>query len=71
MKTIKLHFRSLLSAHNGESSNPYLRSSPNWLAWEAIERTRKQGRTVLDVWCGRGFSVNVRTEDRVESVSIL
>lgn len=67
----KLHFRSLLSAHKGEKINPYIRSSANWCAWEAIEKVRRQGREVVDAWMGRGCSVNVRTPDSVSSIAVL
>ena len=72
MKTsTKLHFRSLLSAYNGEEKNPYLWSSANWCAWEAIAKARRQGQTVIDAWCGRGCTVNIRTPDSVIAVTVL
>jgi hypothetical protein len=67
----KLHMRSLLSAYNGEAENPYLWSSPNWMAWEAIHRAHLRGLTVIDAWCGRGCAVNIRTPDSVTSVNVL
>ena len=77
MKTTmrKLHFNSLLHVHKGEPKNPFLWSSASWLAWEAIDRAKKQGQTVVDAWCGRGCAVNIWTSDSdsdsVTAVSVL
>lgn len=67
----RLHLGSLRDQHRGEKANPHRWSSPAWLAWEAIDRYRRQGVEVIDAWLSRGTSVNVRTRAAVTVIKVL
>lgn len=56
-----LNKKSLLHAYQGEATNPFYHSSPKWLCWEAISQARGKGKTILDAWPGRGYTVNLVT----------